>query len=237
MNEQKIKKGKMRGVGIAVIVVLLLGVVGYIAWSQIDKESDKKSDTKDTSQVAEEAAPSGKDEQVGAKLVERKLRTSDGYEVTYKIPENWTGWEEAANKTPSEYEDIVLEAPDGFGVRVSIGQLIRGGVMQEPKFKIIDEQKVAKSHEVQWIVVDGVHDDVYDEPISLQIKSTPDQTIGTMKASEGGLLYLGASSGDTSNTFQVYGKYAQSMSRSVFESMQSVKDAKAMIESMIITRP
>jgi cytoskeletal protein RodZ len=117
---------------VVVLVVLLLGALGYIFWQNFTSQSTQDPGT--TKDESSSATVSGSQDV----LVSKDLRTSDNLGITYKIPSTWTGGEYGNGSATSDSETVTLTSEDGFVITMAISRLIRGWTEDSPSSTIVD---------------------------------------------------------------------------------------------------
>lgn len=206
---------------IVILVLALLGALGFIFWKNVTKgdavtaevsqSDDVNSDTEETS------------------LVEKSFMSSDNFGITYSMPSTWTGGAYGGGDTLSDSESTTLVAPDGFTVTLSISRLVRGWTAEDPTSKILEVQKTMDT-DLTWVTVE--HANGSSGPISLQIsniQTTP--SVGDQKVVGSSIYKLGEVDG-SGVYLEIYGEYKDAMSFEDFNAKASVKEAKALFESV-----
>lgn len=206
---------------VVVLVVALLGALGFIFWQNfINKPNDTQASVEQTN--SEQSAPSSEDN--SASFVSKDFMTSDNFGITYKIPSTWTGGSYGGGDTLSDSETTKLTSPDGFVITMTISRLVRGWTQDSQSFEVLETQK-QNGTDLSWLVVAS-------NPISLQINSAQDLPgVGSKKVAGSSIYKLGEIDGE-GVYLEVYGSYEQDMSLDDFVSTESVKQAKLIFESI-----
>lgn len=212
---------------IILIVVAILGALGFVAWKYVTKENTDALDTSLT-----DTAPTGPKNTTAEEtpLVGKHLMTSDNLGVVYKVPYTWTGGDFGGGDTLSESESTTLTAPDGFTIHMTISRLTRGWTRDDLTLNVLEVQKTTGT-ELTWVVVDG---DDSKTPTSLQIVNGKDiPAVGDKKLNGASIYKIGTADGQDVY-LEIYGGYDKKMSLEAFNNTEATKQAKAVYESLYV---
>ena len=212
---------------VIILAVLLVGALGYIFWQNfIDKGTQDPGSTKD-----EPSSTTVRESQDA--LVSKDLMTSDNLGITYKVPSTWTGGEYGGGDTLSDRETVTLTSEDGFVITMTISRLIRGWTEDSPSSTILDVQQT-KGTDISWLVVESLNG--ASGPIGLQINSAQDiPDVGSQKVAGSSIYKLGEVDG-SGVYLEAYGSFDSVMTLDDFTAKESVKQAKALFESIKVNR-
>lgn len=223
---------------IAVIVGLVIfGMLGFVVWKNyIAKDDD--IDTSKQSALTSDSKNSGKGQEKDGvadspkevvSLEDGSLMTNSGLGIDYKMPSTWTGGSYGSGHTISDDESTTIKSPDGFVITMRVNYLTRGWSPADPSVKVLDVQSGTGTM-VSWVVVNHVTGN--DGPIGLQIVSDKSQLVkGGEKLVGTSIHKLGDSQGQAVY-LEIYGSYDKNMTLEEFNAKESVKEAKAIFESI-----
>jgi len=152
-------------------------------------------------------------------------------DIKYKVPSTWSGGEYGNGDTIDDNEAITLTAPDGFVIHMAISRLVRGWTQDSPAATVLAVQNSSKT-DLTWVIVN--HDAGTSGPVSLQIANTKDvPTVGSKKFSGTSIYKIGEVDG-AGVYLEIYGGYSTDMNLNDFNNRESVRQAKAIFESVSI---
>lgn len=209
--------GSAHVIAIIVLVVAVLGLLGFIFWQNFIN----KSIVKDTTITETRKPVDNTDEKAALKKYE--VRTSDNFGVTFEAPTGWTMTQNTSG-TLSDDETATLVSPDKFTLTIRVNRLIRGWTQDDPVYKILQVQSTSGT-DLSWLVVGT-------DPIGLEITSGQDlPAVGSEKVAGSSIFQLGETSDGSAIYVELYGSYDIKRSYDDFIVQPSVEQAKAIIES------
>lgn len=212
---------------VVVCIIVILAALGYVVWKNVNKDTVSDSKTTQTVDVVRESIKP-LDENT---LMESELMTSDSLGIKYKLPASWTGGRYGGGDTISDAETTSITAPDGFTITMTISRLTRGWGPEDPTATVLEVQKSSNTP-LTWLIVD--HADGGTGPIALQIAPNDSRPKAGDKKVAGSSIYkLGEAEG-AGVYLELSGAYATTSSLESFNSKNSVKQAKAIIESITL---
>lgn len=239
MSNFKNQNGNAHVIIIIIVSTIIVGALGFIYWnnfvttksdsitkSEITKTESSDNQKNDTASTA--VSPSG----TATNLVGMEIMTSDSFGIRYKMPSTWSGGKYGGGDNISDSESTTIKAPDGFSIYISISRLIRGWEPDSQTAKVLEVQPNAKAG-LNWAVVDRYN--TSGSSISLQIFNSKERAlkVGDDKLQASSIYKLGEAEG-SGVYLEMYGGYTSNMSLDTFNAKESVKQAKAIFESVSI---
>ena len=230
-NSQK-QSGNALVVAVIVLVLALLGALGFIFWNNIlNKDSDSVVNTDTSSNDSQGVSKSKGISTEVSDLVSKSLMTSDNIGINYKAPSTWSGGSFGGGDNLGDSESTTLTSSDGFVITMTISRLIRGWEYDSLTATILDVQK-STGTDLKWVIVD--HSGGTTGPINLQIVNNQVlPSVGDKKLAGSSIYKLGKAEG-SSVYLEMYGGYQKDMSLADFNAKQSVVEAKSIFESVKI---
>lgn len=204
---------------IVIVVVGILGTVGWLMYGRQKSKTDEKQADSQSSQQEKQETP--KEE---AKVTDPyngwKSGTFKYTNLSYKLPPNW---QDVSDNTKFQdgdykYEEIKLKASDGFTLSMSVNNLPRG-YESEPENAVLDFKDIDSSK--QWIIADNANGKVSRIYVGSGIKKVGEKILPVANVGRDGL------------NIELIGLYDNELgSLTAFNEKQSVKEAKLVFESL-----
>jgi len=232
MNKYKNQNGSAHVIIIIIVSIIIVGALGFVFWNNFIKTKSNSTAKSEITNTMSTDTQNKESNSTATNLVDMDFMTSDNLGIHYKMPSTWTGGKYGGGDNLSDSESTTIKAADGFSIYISISRLIRGWERDSLTAKVLEVQTNAKSG-LNWAVVDRYSS--AGSSISLQIfnsketayKSGDDKVVGSsiykLGEAEGSGVYL-----------EMYGGYTANMSLADFNAKESVKQAKAIFESLSI---
>lgn len=217
INKSLSQKGNAHVVIIVILVITLVGALGFVFWQNFtNKESseNKVEVTKnDQTKVVEEPID---------KYAGWKTGTFKNANISYKLPQNW---QDISDNTQFQdnyiYEEVKIRALDGFTLSMSINNLPRGGEYMPTMPKVLEFKNIDDTY--QWIIADDAAGKVNRIYVGNGITSVGEETPGYALIQRNGMNIEFAASYDYTMKFD---------SLSAFNEKETVKEAKLVFESL-----
>ena len=248
MTTQDKRAGSAHVAIIVIAIVAIIGALGYVLWKNIapkdevtpSGDSQAATGTSDANTSAQDETPvetaDGDVATVDNTYTTGDIMTNRGIMVTYRMPADWKGGHYGGGDTVSDEESTSLVAPDGFTLKLHMGTIVRGWSIDSVQAKVLALQKKTGTP-IQWVVVQYPDDESGDVRLQLEIANDSQEKLALGGTKVAGSSYNSVGTyNDETISLEVTGGFSKDMSLADFTASKSVKEAKAIIESMQIKK-
>ena len=203
------------------IVIVVVGLLGAVGWLVYDRQKSKTPDTSNTQTSTPQKEETPKQEAKAADPYEGwKSGTFKYTKLSYKLPSKW---QDISDNTKFQdhgykYEEVKLKAADGFTLIMSVNNLPRG-YESEPNNVVLEYKDIDGSR--QWIIAANANSTVSRIYVGSGIKKVGEKILPVANVGRDGL------------NIELNGLYDNELgSLTEFNQKQAVKEAKLVFESL-----